>query len=478
MDYSMSELENLDLENITFRRPRRSSSMCDVSHINNTTTLDTSQISLPNRSFEESYSMLNDQIKKLSTELDSANQEIVNLNLENKNLKLDLDKLKKVINIYKRMSLTGTMVEQAKDRHSTKKQKTKIKGNFVTTHVNQNLNINNQIAIDRMDEYYNNYEDEKLIVPFKSNDVTTCSKSVTYAKVNDVTTTNNSKNLNKSNYSTKKRVVILSDQQGRHICKYLQRLLGDNYFVSSFCKPGSNMSTVLNSDIEYISTLNDNDFVIVIGGTNDRNPYEFQSSLLNWMQMHGNVNILFSEVPYNNILNENKLNYELKFICSKYNNATYIDMNYSRFIPAPKNFFVYLSRMLLREILHIDYKIQFQYYNQKVSKPLQIGKETREISTQTDITLLDIIVLNDKNTINGETSGSNNKLNNSDNIKQNITNSIVRNNIEQVNKVIVDKVIIGNKNNKVNQSFNTVNEVSDNNDFFRVSTYQCTSPKH
>lgn len=473
MDYSVSELENMDLENITFRRPRKSSSMCDVSYTNNNTlTSNTSLISLPNRSFEESYSMLSDQIKKLSTELDSANQEIENLNLENKNLKLDLDKSKKVINMYKRMGLSGSVIEQAKDQHSVKKkQKTKTTTNLTITHANNNLSINNQSVSGKMEEYYNGYDGKKKN---KKSEVTTCLKSNVI--LNDTTTDKNSTKLIKNSVTAaKKRILILADQQGRHICKYLQRLLGDNYFVSSFCKPGCNMSKILNSEVEYISTLNNNDIVIVIGGTNDRNPYEFQSCLVNWLKNCNNVNVLFSEVPYNNILNENKLNYELKFICSKYNNATYVDMNFSRYVPSPKNFFAYLSRMFLREILHIDYKIKIMHYNQNLAKSSQtVDKKTKEIYTQTDITLLDLIVSNDKNPINVE----NCKLNNLDNIAKNVTNNVIKNQANNTAQVSTSKILSDNENNLANEGINIVNEVSNTNEFFRVSTYQCTPPKH
>lgn len=100
MEYS--ELENLDVENITFRRPRKSSSMCDMSNLSNNINMSTSIISLPNRSFEESYSLQSEQIKKLTTELESANQEIENLNSENKDLKTQLERIKRIVNMYKK----------------------------------------------------------------------------------------------------------------------------------------------------------------------------------------------------------------------------------------------------------------------------------------------------------------------------------------------------------------------------------------
>lgn len=149
-------------------------------------------------------------------------------------------------------------------------------------------------------------------------------------------------------------------------------------------------------------------------------------------------------------------------------------MNYSRFIPAPKNFYVYLSRMLLKEVLHIDYKIKIKHYNQKLFKASQIvDKKTREIYTQTEITFLDLIFLNGKSEINFE-ENENDKLNNSDNIAQNTPNDEVTSQENNTAQVKSHKIL----SDSANEGLNNVNEVSNSNEFFRVSKYSCTPPKH
>lgn len=60
---------------------------------------------------------------------------------------------------------------------------------------------------------------------------------------------------------------------------------------------------------------------------------------------------------------------------------------------------------------------------------------------------------------------------------QNIINNVVENHINNTAQVN-NKMLSDSKNNTVSEELNTVNEVMNSNEFFRVSTYQCTPPKH
>lgn len=445
MEYS--ELENLDVENITFRRPRKSSSMCDMSNLSNNINMSTSIISLPNRSFEESYSLQSEQIKKLTIELESANQEIENLNSENKDLRTQLEKIKRIVNMYKKMGLTGFIMEQPKEQRSIKKTK-KGKPKFNSSPLNVDLSMDKKVNVsNKVEEYYCDHDEVLEYGKFEDN--------ITYTKQSNELSIN------------KKKVLILADQQGKHVCKYLQQLLGSNYFVSSFCKPDANMASILSSEKEYISTFNDDDIVIVLGGTNDRNPFEFQSSLSNWLQVTRNINILFSEVPYNRVLNESKLNYVLNFVCSKFENTTYVDMDYSRTVPSPKNFSVNLCRTLLKEVLHIDYKTKLMQFNKKKQSVSNITDiKVKEISTQTYISLLDKIVFKSKNDVTPNKDDSDNFGSNSTKMllnEKHTDSEKIRNAIEQ------DKLNnINNNINEIEKETNDTNEPYNSNNFFRV----------
>lgn len=68
-----------------------------------------------------------------------------------------------------------------------------------------------------------------------------------------------------------------------------------------------------------------------MGGVNDVNPYEFKLNLYKFITTFENTNVIVCEVPYNNYLNELKLNYEIRNICGRHSNSTYCDMNFNHF---------------------------------------------------------------------------------------------------------------------------------------------------
>ncbi|CAG5042787.1 unnamed protein product [Parnassius apollo] len=95
----------MDLENITYRKPYRTSSLNDMTNIEESRLFDTTIMSLPDTLHNNSQTLqdLNEKIKSLTNDLLSANQEIENLNSENFRLKADLDKSLKIIDSYKRI---------------------------------------------------------------------------------------------------------------------------------------------------------------------------------------------------------------------------------------------------------------------------------------------------------------------------------------------------------------------------------------
>lgn len=99
-------------KNITHRKPRRTSSMIDLSVTtsNEEFILDTTMMSLPDSLRDNSaiISDLTDQNKTLTMQLLSAHQEIENLNNENFRLKSDLQEIIKKVNTYKKICSTPT----------------------------------------------------------------------------------------------------------------------------------------------------------------------------------------------------------------------------------------------------------------------------------------------------------------------------------------------------------------------------------
>lgn len=87
------------MDNVTYRRPVRTNSLNDLtimtSESNERTLLDTTMMSIPDSLHDNSNVIndLNEQVKLLTTQLQSAHQEIENLNSENFRLKCDLNNM-------------------------------------------------------------------------------------------------------------------------------------------------------------------------------------------------------------------------------------------------------------------------------------------------------------------------------------------------------------------------------------------------
>lgn len=177
----------------------------------------------------------------------------------------------------------------------------------------------------------------------------------------------------------KKKIVILADQRGRYVRDELQKLVGPNYAVTCFWKPGANLSSILEIDDNTFVNLTKDDFIIVLGGINDHNPYEVQATVNSFMQKCKNVNAFVSEIPFNKFLNEKTLNYTVKFICSKYVSAKFIDMNYSQQIPIKRrSMCLDICRYLLKDILCIENRAKFMRYK-KMNNPILL----KNFGTQT-----------------------------------------------------------------------------------------------
>lgn len=174
--------------------------------------------------------------------------------------------------------------------------------------------------------------------------------------------------------------------------KILQNLLGEHFIVRCFWKPGASLQEVLSIDQTEISKLKKKDFLIVLGGINNDNPRDIQVCLDNYFRTIANTNVLVPEVPYNNHLNERKLNYLYKFICSHYKHISYIDMRYDSFMPVYYFLPIHISQLVHREILRVVYKHTYDNYINdikvklipKVGGPTKVDKYTQTENYEQD----------------------------------------------------------------------------------------------
>lgn len=224
-----------------------------------------------------------------------------------------------------------------------------------------------------------------------------------------------SKNGEHSNNGETMKVLILADDQGRNLRNMLQKQLGPKFCVVCFWKPGGKISDILESLTDEVSQYSKNDCIIILGGKNDTDPYEFDFTINLWLKSVKNTNVIISEVPYNRYLNEKKLNYVLRFTCNRFQNATFADMDYCQSRPNYKYFSLHVTRILLREILHIKYKNDKIKYNETYVK--SILKKAREIRSFTDRSTQTNTVLPDENQENVENVSS--ERGNVENVEQN-----------------------------------------------------------
>ncbi|KAL4715334.1 hypothetical protein ACJJTC_015105 [Scirpophaga incertulas] len=102
----------------------------------------------------------------------------------------------------------------------------------------------------------------------KSNQTCTKSIELTYHSSQTIYT----KNKYCNNRGSKKKTIILADQQGRGIRQLLLKLAGESFEVFCFMKLGATLTEVLNSVKPQSLNLSENDVLIILGGTNDKNP--------------------------------------------------------------------------------------------------------------------------------------------------------------------------------------------------------------
>lgn len=402
----------MELSNITIRKCKSRSfanistivdeyNLTDVSSCFNASTH-----SLPNTSITENEytKKLQEQINYQKSEIESANEEIENLSLENMELKKSLEQLKKTLSLLKKINISKTMSSPIQSP-SLNTTPSKHILNSPNRYITQVINLEKYIKslekqleeskslIEKLNDTINNLQCS-IAFPATKNDTNICHKTYVDNALPSSTQTSmirekNEKHCVKSVISekTRRKVIIIADQQGKGVRRYLQNLIGEDFLVTCLWKPGAKMGDLLSSYKQELQTLTKLDYVILLGGSNDKNPIEFQYNLEKWLNCIINTNILICEIPYNKLLNEKKLNYELRFICNRYKNSFFVDMGFEQFIPYKSFFSTFISRSLLKEILRLEYQQKINAYH-AVSRIRVLNSETPKVyfskSTQTD----------------------------------------------------------------------------------------------
>lgn len=411
----------MSCDGVTFRKPRKVKSLTNLTiqdpyGDDSSDLFETTILSMPSTTINDSHGNdLIGKVAKLTEELESAHREIENLNFENSRLKSELEDCRKIIKNYKKVTLderniTTPLSAQRKKRLQTSSltstplkeaphtlQSDILSNNLILpiaeplqsssssstptkiNKIHENIQKITELSTNILKKKAGSAKSESPISQKK--EITRhCDSEPARANIQEAAITKYTKALTSNTVSEKHKVFIIGDQQGRYVQNLLQPLLGSEYKVTSIRKPGATTNEVLKLSSVY-QNMTKNDYIVILTGVNDRNPFEFETSVHLFIRSLANTNILVCKVPYNKCLNVSKLNYVLKFICKNYEYATFIDVDYSRFVPYSQ-FVLNQCQNLLQDILRINYRTNFiKYQNclQNNKNKILIDK-----STQTD----------------------------------------------------------------------------------------------
>lgn len=138
----------------------------------------------------------------------------------------------------------------------------------------------------------------------------------------------------------KRKLLIVSDQQGKNLGPLLYDVYGEYFDIICYTKPGADTKNVLKPLLALSSDINKDDFVIILSGTNDKNPNDIFTYMHYTLQQLENVKVLISQIPYNRYLNEIPLNKMLKLISTQYVYCDVVQCNYENWIYKTKVMFL------------------------------------------------------------------------------------------------------------------------------------------
>lgn len=116
-----------------------------------------------------------------------------------------------------------------------------------------------------------------------------------------------------SNGTHQNKILILADSHGRNMGNLMSTK--SNYSVLNFFKPNGKLNDIINNVPKLTKNFTTNDYVILIGGTNDfpcQNLKQLTLIYLNLVKSLLNTNIILTAIPYN--YKNVQLNYDINAI--------------------------------------------------------------------------------------------------------------------------------------------------------------------
>lgn len=315
------------------------------------------------------FQELKNRILILETQLESAHIEIDSLSTENNLLKKQLLDRQKKTNLLKRIcSETPTIYRTPRSSHRKRELTPKrlIIGNTwtpggrdyeeqqkcedgrdITDHPQ---NRSEPAKIEEIDLKTKQHEEQKSrqeyeIKPNQDENL-------------NLKRSDNLKSTETPRTNGKHRVMLFADERGHGIRESIQDLLGQDFTVTSLIKTNATSDQVVSSCLEICRDYTEEDYVVFLLGTNDKNPIKMQSHLYHIMSLL-RTNVLLGTICWTRFLNEKMMNKMFKFLCTQFDHATFVDLtqqenNVGGMTRIPRR--LTISRQILREILRITNK--------------------------------------------------------------------------------------------------------------------------
>jgi hypothetical protein len=137
-----------------------------------------------------------------------------------------------------------------------------------------------------------------------------------------------------------KRIKILADSHGRSLRQLLYNKLDDSFNVSGVIMPNGKINNILSIIENEAVTMSKQDYIVVIGGTNDvngkLNVNEFCTDIESKLKTLTNTNVILSAIPYRHdikMLNKKikHINYQLQKLTAKWPHITFLPLHDLRY---------------------------------------------------------------------------------------------------------------------------------------------------
>lgn len=155
------------------------------------------------------------------------------------------------------------------------------------------------------------------------------------------------------NSQNRKSIYILADEQGQGLREALRKQIDHNYDIFSFWKRGADLVQVINTCKSSVAHLTKQDYLIIVGGKNDKNLFYLKSKLLEWLSTITNTNVIVCGLPANAYLNNISVNFELELICQGFAHCSFVKMYYRKSKCETKFFIQNLCFALTRDLYHL-----------------------------------------------------------------------------------------------------------------------------